>query len=677
MVSWKKRYASKVVSAEEAVAHIKNGDRVYMGSLCAEPRVIIDAMLHSGLEDVELVQLKGGSHAARLTAKGRSRFRLKSFFGGGRKEDYSTLSAADYVPLFHSEIPRFFRSRRIPIDVAVVQVSEPDRFGQVSLGISVDITRSAVECARSVIAQVNPRMPRTLGNTFIPVERIDFLVDGEQEIEELKAVELRERDWAISRFCSELIEDGSVIHTGFAAISQGLIEHLKDHRDLGVHSEMFTDSLIDLVEAGIVNNSTKRVYRGKSLATFCLGTRRLYDYVDFNPLFEFHPSDMVLDPSFIAGHEKMVTVNVALQVDLRGQIRQGSIGWTAFEGSGGEQDFMRAASLAKHGRSIVCMRSTDASGESNIVPGFGPRAAVIMNRGDVNFVVTEYGAAYLGGKSLRERALALIEVAHPDHREFLMSNARELGYAYPDQVYFRTASPELRDRIRSDHVFKGDLKAHIRAIRPSDEALLRDLFYHLSESSVYFRYFSPRRSMPHANLQKYVNLEEEQGISLVVTTGPRETRRMIAEGRFVLSEDDTFPDTAIMVDENYQRRGIGTFLLKYLIELARERGMEGFRADVLASNDPMNKIFNALPYKLQRRYEDRGRLSPIQIRPTQGPNRLITASPVNSRNASDPIQRAAFESECFSLSASATAGPFRPLLRLPICLRAQFTAFFT
>lgn len=605
MRGWKKRYASKTVDPEEAVAHIKNGDRVYLGSLCAEPRLLIEAMVDSGLEDVELVQLKGGGETSLLTAKGRSRFRLKSFFVGGRERDYHTLSAADYVPLFHSEIPRFFRSRRIPIDVAVVQVSEPDRFGQVSLGISVDITRSAVECARTVIAQVNPRMPRTLGNTFVPVDRIDYLVEGDQDLLEVSAEKLGDKDRAISRFCSELIEDGSVLHTGFAAISQGLTEHLSDRRDLGVHSEMFTDSLIDLVESGVVNNATKKVYRGKSLATFCLGTRRLYDYVDYNPLFEFHPSDVVLDPSFIASHEKMVTVNVALQVDLRGQIRQGSLGWTAFEGSGGEPDFMRGAGLAKRGRSIVCMWSTDPSGKSTIVPGFGPRAAVIMNRGDVHYVVTEYGAAYLGGKSLRERTLALIEVAHPDHREALMGKARELGYVYPDQVYFRAASPQLRERIRTDRVFKGDLKAHIRAIRPSDEAMLRDLFYHLSQRSVYFRYFSPRRSMPHDNLQEYVNLDQDKGISLVVTTGPRETRRMIAEGRFVLTEEDPFPDAALMVDENYQKRGIGSFLLRYLIDLARERGIEGFRADVLASNDPIIKIINRLPYKLHRSYEDR------------------------------------------------------------------------
>jgi GNAT superfamily N-acetyltransferase len=486
----------------------------------------------------------------------------------------------------------------------MVQVSEPDRFGQVSLGISVDITRSAVESARIVIAQVNPKMPRTLGNTFIPVDRIHALVDGEEDLLELEELKLTEAHRTISRYCSELIEDGAVLQTGFAAISQGLVEHLKDRKDLGVHSEMFTDCLVDLLEAGIVTNATKEIYRGKSLAAFCMGTRRLYDYVDNNPLFEFHPTDIVLNPAFIARNRKMVAVNIAVQVDLRGQIRQGSLGWTAFEGSGGEQDFMRGAGLSEGGRSIVCMRSTSPEGKSNIVAGFGRKASVIMNRGDVHYLVTEYGIAYLVGKSVRERAMALIEVAHPDHRESLTAQARDLGYVYPDQIYYRMLSPETRERIRKDHVFKGGLKARIRAIKPTDESMLRDLFYNLSESSVYFRYFSPRRSMPHKNLQEYVNLQEDKGISLVVTIGPREKLRMVAEGRYVKSEDDTFPDVAFIVDENYHGRGIGTFLLNYLIELAKERGIEGFRADVLPSNDPMLKILERLPCVTHSRFQD-------------------------------------------------------------------------
>jgi len=600
---WKKTYGSRLVSAEAAAAHIKNGDRIYVGSVCAEPRPLVKALAASNLEDVEIIQLKPGEEASKLVEKGSRRFRLKTFYVGGRRDDPSGLPQADQVPLFHSEIPRFFRNRRIPVDVAMIQVSEPDRFGQVSLGISVDISRSAVESARTVIAQVNPRMPRTLGNTFIPVESIDYLVEGDEELLELADVPMSEVNMTISRYCCELIEDGAILQIGFAAISQGFIEHLTDHRDLGVHTEMFTDNLINLIEAGVVTNSTKKAYRGKTLAAFCMGTRRLYDYVDNNPLFEFHPADMVLDPAFIAQNEKMVAMNIALQVDMRGQIRQGSLGWTAYEGSGGEQDFMRGASLSRGGRSIVCLRSVDQNGNSTIVADFGRKAAVITNRGDVHYVVTEFGSAYLSGKSIRERAMALIEVAHPDHRESLLKQAREAGYVYPDHVFYRMVSPDFRERIRTDHVFKGGLKAHIRAMKSTDEAMLRDLFYHLSESSVYFRYFSPRRSMPHVNLQRYINLEADQGLSLVVTIGPKENRKMIAEGRYVLDDQDPFPEVALMVDEEYHGRGIGSFLFTYLIELAAEQGIEGFRLEVLTTNDPMMRLLEKLPYKTQTRVE--------------------------------------------------------------------------
>jgi GNAT superfamily N-acetyltransferase len=296
----------------------------------------------------------------------------------------------------------------------------------------------------------------------------------------------------------------------------------------------------------------------------------------------------------------MVAINLALQVDLRGQIRQGSLGWTPFEGSGGEQDFMRGASMSKGGRSIVCLRSTDRLGRSNIVANFGPRAAVIMNRGDVNYVVTEFGSAYLGGKTIRERAMALIDVAHPDHREELVKKGRELGYLYKDQYYCKGINPEFRERIRTDVEFKGGLKAHIRPIKCTDESMLRDLFYHLSQSSVYFRYFSPRRSMPHSNVQKYANVSEDEGLSIVALLGPKERRRMIAEARVLYGNDDPYPDFAIMVDENYQGRGIGSWMTGYLVELAIERGAPGMRADVLSANSPMIKVFESLPYEMTR-----------------------------------------------------------------------------
>ena len=605
MENWKHKYASKLVSPEEAAARVRNGDRIYLGSMCSEPTAIIKALGESPLDDVEMIQFISGNEASSLARKAPGRFRIKTFFVGGRTGESQPLSEADYVPLFHSQIPLFFRNRRIPVDVAIVQVSEPDRFGRFSLGVSVDTALAAVESARMVIAQVNPWMPRTHGDTFIPVDTINYLVDAPEQLCEFPVEILGEREKTISIYCSELIENGSILQFGFAGISKGLMDCLKDHKNLGLHTEIFTDPLIDLIEAGVVNNSTKKMFRGKSLTTCCMGTRRLYDYVNDNSLIEFYPSDMLLSPSFIASNDRMVAVNLAVQVDLRGQIKQGTPAWTAFEGSGGDQDFMMAANLSKGGRSIICLRSTSfRTGHSTIVPAFGPKSAVIMNRGEVNYIITEYGIAYLGGKSIRDRAMALIEIAHPDHREELMKQAREMGYVYSNQVYYRTFSPEFRRRIRTDRIFKGGIQAHIRLVKASDESMMRDLFYNLSESSVYFRYFSPRKSMPHENLRQYVNLREEDGCSLVVTIGPRENRRIIAEARYMIEPDPGYPDVAFMVDENFQRRGIASSLLHYLIEIAQERGLKGFRADVLFSNKPMLKTFEKLPYVLHRTVSD-------------------------------------------------------------------------
>jgi acyl-CoA hydrolase/GNAT superfamily N-acetyltransferase len=602
MNRWQDTYKSKLISPAAAARRVKNGDRIYLGSLCSEPKTIMKALEASFVEDVEMVQFVTGSEAARMAKTNWERFRTKTFFVTGGAEDSGGALEHNYIPLFHSQIPYFFRNRRVPIDKAIVQVSEPDRFGRFSLGISVDFSLAAVESARMVIAQVNPFMPRTHGDTFIPAEKINYLVEGAEPLGELQEEPLGNLEQTISAYASELIENGSILQFGFAGISRGLMDFLKDHRHLGLHTEIFTDPLIELIESGVVDNSTKKLYRGKSLATCCMGTRRLYDYVHDNSMVEFYPSDVLLDPAVIAANDRMVAVNLAMQVDLRGQIRQGHPTWTAFEGSGGDSDFMRGANLSKNGRSIICLRSTSPkSGKSTIVPTFGPKAAVLMNRGDANYVITEYGIAYLGGKTIRERAMALIEIAHPDHREDLMRSARELGYAYPDQVYYRICSPELRRRIRTDRVFKGGIRGHIRVIKTTDESMVRDLFYNLSEESVYFRYFSTRRSMPHKNLQQYINVTEDEGLSLVITVGPREHRKIIAEARYMLNPGDPYPDAAFMVDEHYRGRGLASALLHYLIDIAMERGIQGFRAEVLLTNRPMMKVFERLPYVLHKK----------------------------------------------------------------------------
>jgi len=603
MELWKQRFAGKLVSAQKAVTHLKNGDRVYLGSMCSEPSTIIRAMGESSLTNISMLQFLNGSEAASLAKAAPERFTLKTFFRGRHTGESEPQSDADYVPLFHSQIPDVFRKRRIPIDVAIVQVSPPDRFGRFSLGIAVDISLAAVESARMVIAQVNALMPWTLGDTFITGDRINYLVEAAEDLAELPEEPLGEREKAISRYCGELIEDGSVLQFGFAGISRGLMDFLRDHRNLGLHTEVFSDPIVDLIESGVINNSTKKAFRGKSIATCCIGTRRAYDYVNNNTLVELHPSDVCLNPRFIASNDKMIAVNLALQVDLRGQIRQGSPTWTAVEGSGGDHDFMRGAGLSREGRSIVCLRSTsDRSGRSTIVPSFSAKPAeVMMNRGDINYVITEYGIAYLSGKSIRERAMALIEIAHPDHREKLVEQAGEMGYLYRSQFYYRMASPELSQRVRIHTVFKGGLKAAVRAIKPSDQSMVQDLFYHLSESSVFFRYFAHKKSMPQENLQRYVNVSQNEGLSLVVAIGPRENQRIIAESRYYIEPDRQFGVVAFMVDEEFRGRGIATFLLNYMIEIAQERGLKGFKADILETNSPMIAVFNKLPYVQHRK----------------------------------------------------------------------------
>ncbi len=592
---------AQIVSPADAVSQVKNGTRIYLGSMCSEPKTMIEALSKSSVEDVQMVQFLCGSAATQLAETFPERFSLKTFFVGRRTAESRRHVDADHVPLFHSQIPDFLRKRRIPVDIAMIQVSEPDRFGRYSLGISVDTTLAAVQSARVVIAQVNPRMPRTHGDTFLTAADLDYMVEAQEELDELPEERLGEREKTISRYCAELIDDGAVVHFGFAGISRGLMDCFTHHRHLGLHTEILTDPLVDLIEAGVIDNRNKKIYRGKSLATCCMGTRKVYDFVHENSAVEFFPSDVVMNPHFIATNDRMVAVNLGLQVDLRGHIRQGSPTWTAFEGSGGDHDFMRGACLSEGGRSIVCLRSTSPKrGLSTIVPSFGPHAAVMMNRGEVGYVITEYGIAYLGGKSIRERAAALIEIAHPDHREDLTRQARELGYVYPDHYYCMTANPSLRGRVRTDRTFKGGVQGHVRVIKPTDEQMIRDLFYNLSEEAVYFRYFSPRRAMPHANLVQYVNLSEDDGLCIVVTNGPRENRRIAGEARYMLDADKEFGEVAFMVDEEFQGQGIGSFLLDYLIEIAKERGLKGFSADVLVSNQPMLKMFNRVPYVVQK-----------------------------------------------------------------------------
>jgi acetyl-CoA hydrolase len=356
-------------------------------------------------------------------------FRHNAFFIGSNVREAVNEGRADFTPIFLSEIEALFESGQMPIDVALIHVSPPDEHGFCSFGVGVEVTKTAAMKAEYVIAQVNPQMPRALGDSFIHVSNVTYFVPVDTPILELPRVRMGEEHAQIGQNVAELIRDGDTLQMGIGAIPDAVLAFLKDRRDLGVHTEMFSDGIVELVEAGIITGAKKTLHPGKMVASFVLGSRRLYDFLNNNPLVELHPSYYVNDPFVIAQNRNMVAINSALQVDLTGQVVADSIGHTFYSGIGGQVDFIRGSARSKGGRPIIALLSTAKNGEiSRIVSEIDPGAGVVTSRGDVHYVVTEYGVAYLHGKTIRERAKALINIAHPAFREDLTRQARELHY---------------------------------------------------------------------------------------------------------------------------------------------------------------------------------------------------------------------------------------------------------
>ncbi len=421
-------FHSKLVSASEALGAVRSGETVYVHPGCAAPLRLLDALVarHRDLRDVRIVHLMSLGRAEYAEPGMEPHFRHLSLFIGKNVRDAVNQGRADYVPVFLSEIPRLFSSRTIPIDVALIHVSPPDEHGFCSFGVGVECTKAAATTAHTVIAQVNRNMPRVLGDNFIHVRNVTHFVEADDPLTELPRVRMSPAFEEIGRNVAGLIEDGATLQLGIGGIPDAVLHHLRERRHLGVHTEMFSDGMVELVEEGIVTNERKTLHPGKIVASFVLGSKRLFDFIHNNPIVEFHPSDYVNDPFVIAQNERMVSVNSAIQVDLTGQVCADSIGNSVYSGFGGQVDFVRGASRSKGGRAIIALLSTARGGEvSRIVPFLDRGAGVVTSRADVHFVATEYGVADLHGRSLRERARALIDVAHPTFREELMEAARE------------------------------------------------------------------------------------------------------------------------------------------------------------------------------------------------------------------------------------------------------------
>lgn len=432
MANWRDHYNKRLLTAEEAVKYIRSGDRVVLGHACGEPQLLPTAMVERAqeLENVEVVHMVAMGKGLYAKPEMEGHFRHNGLFIGGPTRQAVRERRADYTPCFFSEIPTLFRDGLLPLDVAMVTVSPPDRFGFCNLGVSVDYTLQAIKSAKTVIAEVNPNMPRTHGNSVVRVEEIDFFVPCNLPITELTPPKITDIETEIGRNVAQLVEDGATLQLGIGAIPDAVLHFLADKNDLGIHSEMFSDGVVDLAEAGVINCSKKTLHNGKMVVTFLMGSKKLYQWVHENPMVEMYPVDYVNDPYVIMKNDNMVAINSALQVDVLGQVAADTLGPVQFSGVGGQVDFVRGAARSKNGKSIIALPSTAAKGTvSRIVPVLDLGASVTTSRNDVDYVVTEYGIAALKGKTVLQRMEALISIAHPDFRNELKEKAKAIYYA--------------------------------------------------------------------------------------------------------------------------------------------------------------------------------------------------------------------------------------------------------
>jgi 4-hydroxybutyrate CoA-transferase len=421
-MSWQDEYKQKMRSSDDAMGCVQSGMRVYIQGGCAEPETLVEALMRRGpaVIDVEIVHMLTFGIAPYVASEMAGHFRHNAMFIGGNVREAINDGRADYTPIYLSEIEELFQSGAMPIDVALLQVSPPDRHGFCSLGVGVDTSLTAAKCARFVVAQINDQMPRTYGDSFIHVNDLGFIVKSSRPLCAMRRVQVTELQTAIARNVAGLIDDGAVLQTGIGGIPDAVLPLLMNRKDLGIHSELVSDGVIPLIEKGVINGERKNFKPRKIIAGFVLGTNEIFDFVDNNPIFEFHPTSYVNDPALIARNDKMVAINSALQIDLTGQVCSDSIGNQFYSGIGGQVDFLRGATRSKGGKAIIAISATAKRGEiSRIVPMLSPGAGVVTSRGLVHYVVTEFGVAYLHGKSIRERAASLIEIADPKFRQEL------------------------------------------------------------------------------------------------------------------------------------------------------------------------------------------------------------------------------------------------------------------
>ncbi len=617
---WQNKYSDMIMTADNAVAQIRPGQRVFIGSGVAQPLHLIQALVarHSELADTQVVSSLTLGDAPYAYKELADYFSVNTFFVSANVRNMIQEGYGDYTPLSFSDIPDLLASGEMPIDVALIQVTPPDLQGRCSLGVSVDFVKAATANAGFVVAQVNPQMPWTSGDSLVNVLDLDVLVPVDEPLIETSYAgfidDVQTGAWAsdaraiaqsIGEHIASLVEDGSTVEVGIGRIPHAVISLLKDKKDLGIHTEMITDEIIPLVETGVITGNQKSMDRGKIVTSFAMGTKKLYDFVDNNPAFSFNPTEYVNNPFIIGQQNKMVAINTALEVDLTGQVCSDSLGTRFYSGIGGQADFNQGAGLSDGGRAIIALPSTAEGGKvSRIVPTLQPGAGVVTTRGAVHYVVTEYGVAYLHGKSIQERAMALITIAHPDFREELLAKAIEYKWLRPEladvEGRFFVGPKELRTTMLLDD---GTLIS-FRAMNPTDEPATRDLFYSLSQETIYYRYMSHMKRIPRKQLQNFVYIDHRNEVAILGTIPEAHGEEIIAIGRYYLDQKTNRAEVAFVVRDDWQRRGIGSFIMKHLANIAKRNGIAGFTAEVMRDNKAMQAVVNHSGMKVTSKLND-------------------------------------------------------------------------
>ena len=604
---WPDAYLNKRKSALEAVKMIRPGQRVFIGSSCGEPQCLVKALAdnsscYTDLEIVRLLSLESTPLTMIANETACTSFNVRSFYLGSGKPRELAQNKRFLTPINLSAVPRLFKSRALPIHVAMIQVSEPDDFGWMSLGISVDVTMAAAQSADLVIAQVNPRMPRVLGRSFIHVNEVDVIVEHEEPLLTIGEPPNVVSAMRIAEHVAGLIDDGSTLQMSLGASPKAIMAALSSKNDLGVHSQFLTDSIMNLVAQGVVTNRNKGFIPEKLVASGAIGSDNLYEFVNDNPAIEFHPSDFVNDPARIARCNKVVSMNVVMVMDLTGQAGADAMPYNHFSGVTGTMDFVRGSQASPGGKSILMLPSTTLDGKaSRIVPNMKD-IPVVVPRGEVHYVVTEYGVVNLFGKSLQERAVALISIAHPDFRDELFELAKEMKLLGPERTIKESIHGVYPTQLEMTKQINGQ-KVLFRPVKPTDERMMQEHFYNMPMEDVVRRFFHERTSFLRTEVDDFFQVDYVKDLTIVAVVGDPGFEKIIAVGGYFLDQAKNLAEVAFSTLREWQGFGLNTEIIKKLAHAARENGISGLDAYTAPGNQGMIKLFRKLPYKTRTSFD--------------------------------------------------------------------------